>query len=39
MHHPVTLLRSQDALFLGLACTITLVPGGAIGVALKLKFP
>ena len=38
MHYSVTPFRSQDALFVGLACATTLVPGGAIGVALKLKF-
>ena len=39
IYQPVTPLRSQEACLDGFVYTITLVPGGVIGVALKLKLP
>ena len=39
MHYPISLCRSQEARLEGLLRTIAFAPGGAIGVALKLKFP
>ena len=39
MYHPSVPFPAHDNLLFGFSCTTNLVPGGAIGVALKLKFP
>ena len=39
MYHPSVPCPAHVFLLLDFSCTTTLVPGGAIGVALKLKLP
>ena len=39
MYHASVLCLAHDNMLFGFSCTTTLVPGGAIGVALKSKFP
>ena len=39
MYHPTSPFNSHVALFCGLMCTTTFVPGGAIGVAEKSNSP
>ena len=39
MYHASVPCPTHDNLLFGFSCTTTLVPGGTIGVALKLKFP
>ena len=39
MYHDSVPCTAHDNLLFAFSCTTTLVPGGAIGVALNLKFP
>ena len=39
MYHASVTFPAHDNLLFAFSCTTTLVPGGAIGVALKLKLP
>ena len=39
MYHASVPCPAHENLLFGFSCTTTLVPGGAIGVVLKLKFP